>query len=231
MTINIAQKPSSRTIKAAAAKPKPAVLSYDPSDPEIRHPLVISPFSIVVDTREQAPYRFTGILEDRVKGQNEGKEIIVHLEHYALRSGDYSIVGLEDVVAIERKSLQDFYGSISSGRERFEREIQRLYETHRYACVVIEGDYEDIANPESFTQVLPKTAFRTIQSWEIRYPTVHWRWLPNRRVCEVWTYRQLEMFWRIWQHELNEAKKVEAAEIEGTKEPELIASILEGLSL
>lgn len=187
-------------------KRPPKVSSYDPSnpDPDIPHPIIASQIEIVVDSREQAPYRFTGIIDDKT-----GLEIVVPLRHYGLKSGDYSIAGLEDVVAVERKSLKDFYQSISSERERFEREIARLNESYRYALVVIEGDYEAIANPQGFTTVAAKTAFRTIQSWEVRYPMVHWKWLPNRRVSEVYTYRQLEMFWRIWCHEQEEIRKAE----------------------
>ena len=213
--------PESNSPPAKPSRKKRFASAYDPSDPDTPPPLLISDFSVVVDTREQAPYRFTGILDDKTC-----QEIIVHLEHYALKSGDYSIVGLEDVVAVERKSLQDFYGSISSGRERFQREIERLDATYRYALVVIEGDWEDIMHPESFTQVTAKTAIRTIQSWEVRYPTVHWKWLPNRRVSEVYTYRQLEMFHRIWKHEQEDIEKAAKA-AEGVQS---IGEILKGIT-
>ena len=63
---------------------------------------------IVVDTREQKPYRFTRC---QVK---------------TLPTGDYSLVGLEDCIAIERKSAADLAGSLGAGRTRFRRELERL---------------------------------------------------------------------------------------------------------
>lgn len=169
----------------------------DLSDLDLEFPTdqpAVSEFSVIVDTREQAPFHFTGIKTD------EGKELIVPLVHRGLATGDYSIDGLESLVSVERKSLRDFYGSISTGRERFEREFQRLNEM-RVAYVVIENDWNEIQHPESFTRVPFKVASRTIQSWSIKYPRVHWMPCPSRRFAEVWTYRFLEMFWRQLKHE------------------------------
>jgi len=84
-------------------------------------------FTIVIDSREQTPYEF------------KDKPSIVK----GLKTGDYSILGYEDRFAIERKSYQDFVGSIGSGRERFEREIQRGAEMERFA-VVLEFDLKNV---------------------------------------------------------------------------------------
>jgi ERCC4-type nuclease len=43
-----------------------------------------------------------------------------------LTTGDYSIAGLENIVAVERKSLADLIGCVGAERERFDREVQRL---------------------------------------------------------------------------------------------------------
>ncbi len=69
---------------------------------------------IVRDSREQSPFHF----ED---ARFDGVEVI----EGTLTTGDYSIAGLESRVAVERKSLADFIGSISTGRERFEREVDQ----------------------------------------------------------------------------------------------------------
>lgn len=169
----------------------------DPSEIDLEFPTEqpsVSEFHVVVDTREQAPFHFTGIKQD------DGRDLIVPLVNRGLVSGDYAIDGLEALMSVERKSLRDFYGSISAGRERFEREIQRLNEM-RVAYVVIEADWNDILQPESFTKVPAKVATRTIQSWSIKYPRVHWMPCPSRRFAEVWTYRFFEMFWRQMKHE------------------------------
>ncbi len=47
-------------------------------------------------------------------------------EQATLPTGDYSLKGLEHVVAIERKSLDDLLGVVGRDRPRFDREVQRL---------------------------------------------------------------------------------------------------------
>jgi hypothetical protein len=66
---------------------------------------------IAIDTREQAPLKFTRL----------------QAVERALFTGDYSIFGLKDSFAIERKSLDDIANCcLSSNRDRFEHELHRL---------------------------------------------------------------------------------------------------------
>jgi len=60
-----------------------------------------------------------------------------------LKTGDYSVQGYEDKIAIERKSLQDFIACCGKERARFEREIDRL-DGYRYRAIVIEADWAAI---------------------------------------------------------------------------------------
>jgi hypothetical protein len=63
---------------------------------------------VVIDSREQAPLVFARL--QSVAG--------------TLYSGDYSVLGLEDVLAVERKSLDDLANCcLASGRDRFEHEL------------------------------------------------------------------------------------------------------------
>ena len=88
-------------------------------------------FIIVVDSREQLPYRWPDNLTV-VKG---------------LSAGDYSVLGMENRVAVERKSLIDAYGTFGSNRERFEAELERLSKFD-YAAVVIEASmFDALKNP------------------------------------------------------------------------------------
>jgi ERCC4-type nuclease len=84
---------------------------------------------IVVDTREQLPYVFDA---DRVA-----------IIRRALPAGDYSLQGHETAVAAERKTLDDFVGSVIRGRGRFTRELE-LLASYRRACVVVEATLEDV---------------------------------------------------------------------------------------
>jgi DNA excision repair protein ERCC-4 len=60
-----------------------------------------------------------------------------------LDSGDYSFRGAEHTVAIERKTLSDWIGSLTFGRARFEREMDRLASYAR-AVIVVEATLDQI---------------------------------------------------------------------------------------
>ena len=68
---------------------------------------------ILIDTREQAPFAFT---HERYAGTT--------IEAGTLDTGDYSLAGLTDLVAVERKSLPDLVACLGRERERFERELR-----------------------------------------------------------------------------------------------------------
>lgn len=102
---------------------------------------ILCDFRIAIDTREQAPWSFTGFRADAAQGR---KPLIIQTVTTTLASGDYSIDGLEAEVSIERKSVADFYGTILAERERFERELTRLQamcDAGGHAEIVCEGDW------------------------------------------------------------------------------------------
>ncbi len=82
------------------------------------------PVTIVIDTREQEGYSFDPRLAATVRR--------------ALPAGDYSVAGLENIVAVERKSLDDFVSTVIHSRARFRRELGKLA-AYRAACVVVEA--------------------------------------------------------------------------------------------
>ena len=82
------------------------------------------PVTIVIDTREQEGYSFDPRLAATVRR--------------ALPAGDYSVAGLENTVAVERKSLDDFVSTVIHSRARFRKELRKLAE-YRAACVVVEA--------------------------------------------------------------------------------------------
>jgi len=162
-----------------------------------RRPPAPSPFVVIVDTREQAPYTFAGLKQDAVEG---GQKISVQRQWKALRSGDYSIAGYEDKVAVERKSLADLYSTLAKGRDRFEREMDRLAVLDA-ACVVVEASWGTIlGDPPKRSRLPPKTVLRTCLAWTQRYG-VPWLTFDSRRLAEIGTYRYLERWWRDYQEE------------------------------
>jgi ERCC4-type nuclease len=82
------------------------------------------PVTIIIDTREQEGYSFDPRLAATVRR--------------ALPAGDYSVAGLENIVAVERKSLDDFVSTVIHSRARFRKELRKLAE-YRAACVVVEA--------------------------------------------------------------------------------------------
>lgn len=115
-------------------------------------------FVIIQDTREQAP------LFPRP---------LPWVKTSTLHTGDYSLEGFEDRIAVERKSLADAYGTIGRGRDRFTRELERLAALERRA-ILIESTYADLLHPERVdpawrAQVRPAAVEGSLLAWSHRY--------------------------------------------------------------
>ena len=94
-----------------------------------------------------------------------------------LPTGDYSIRGLEHVVAIERKSLDDLVGCVGRDRERFDREVQRLL-AFPVRILVIESSWEAIESHEpAFPQwrgkVTREAVLGSLMGWQAAGLSVH----------------------------------------------------------
>jgi hypothetical protein len=151
-----------------------------------------APFTILVDGREQARYPFTGLRADAAQ---HNRSLIVPSRWAHLKTGDYTIEGLENLVAVERKSLADLYSTLGQHRDRFEREHERLA-CMAAAAVVIEADWETILfRPPERSRLLPKTVFRTALSWQSKYG-VPWLAMGSRELAEIATFRFLELFYK-----------------------------------
>lgn len=146
----------------------------------------VSPLAIVVDTREQHPFAFHGITGVR------GRELETATCRAGLKTGDYSIQGLEDEVAIERKSKADLYGTVGRGRARFEREIERLA-AMQFPAVVLECDLQSLLRPPERSRVSPSSVLNSLIAWSVRHRIPIWP-CPGRRFAEIVTYRLLQHF-------------------------------------
>lgn len=60
-----------------------------------------------------------------------------------LRTGDYTIAGLEDRFVLERKSIGDFVSTVIGNWLRFRKELYRLA-AFDFAAIVVEADVEDV---------------------------------------------------------------------------------------
>lgn len=138
-----------------------------------------APFVIAVDTREQLPFDLLGFATLRK----------------TLKAGDYSIIGLEDRVAVERKSYSDAWGSMSAGRGRFERCVKRLAALDR-AAIVIECTVKELAvQPSRIERVTPASVVGGLISWACQYRLPVF-FADDRAHAERITVRYLAAYWK-----------------------------------
>jgi len=150
-----------------------------------------APFSIIVDTREQAPYGFRGL---RVRSRKMELPLVVMCERRKLDSGDYSIDGMEKEISIERKSLDDALSTFTNGHERFERELERLQKM-KWAAILLEFEWSRILRLPPERIIRPQAIDGMIVAWQQRFPKVHWIWRPGRGHAEKACVNILRRYW------------------------------------
>lgn len=151
-----------------------------------------SPFVVLRDQREKAPWGFHGIYG---KGRDKNKLVLVRTEYDHLPTGDYTIDVAKDRVAIERKSLEDLYGTIGQHRERFERELERL-NALQFSAVIVEANLDDVVlRPPHRSRLNPIAAYQSIIAWQVRYRNVPWCFCGNRRLAEITCWNFLRRFY------------------------------------
>ncbi len=169
----------------------------------------VAPPTVVVDTREQTPWI--------ASARREGRRILLPVVRRALVSGDYTIEGYAGEIAIERKSLQDWIGTMfgatqnalgerATSWERFRREVARAVggvaptdgseptpALQRF-MVVIEAGRDQVERHEYRSGVLPQSVLGRSDSL---YPDtgVPVFWLDNRDRAEHYAMWQLVRWW------------------------------------
>jgi ERCC4-type nuclease len=104
---------------------------------------------LLVDTREQVPLDFS-----RFAGWFTG------IERKALKLGDYSVAGMEDICVVERKDLSDLIHSCTTDRCVFINRLRQMAQyPHRLLLVTsslsqIKSPYSHGGNPNRITQSL-----------------------------------------------------------------------------
>ena len=131
-------------------------------------------FSIFVDTREQIPLRFSYPIEIKT-----------------LNFGDYAFSdsSLSCDCYIERKSLNDFIGTLSGGLTRFRNEIERAIAHNSYLIVVVERSINDCRSFNSLKdvrrnihkmKVTPEYVFRNVRDLLQAYKNLQFLFVENR---------------------------------------------------
>ena len=99
--------------------------------------------TLIVDTREQNPFSFA-----RFRGWFAG------VKHKALKVGDYSVAGLEDVCTVERKDLPDLIHSFTTDRAVFVERLRRM-SCYPHQLLVVTAALSEVKSPYGGTSINP----------------------------------------------------------------------------
>lgn len=158
---------------------------------------------IIVDTREQTPWGFGGFTV-RQKGQDIPVEICTVSRR--LKTGDYSLEGYEDRIAIERKTVKDIVQTITHHRDRFVRELERGDELEQFV-VIIEGEWLDMLQYcGQETGMNPVSLDNSIIAYQLRYKAI-WLWRPTVFTAAKTAWKIFDRFHRDLEKEAKHGKE------------------------
>jgi len=106
--------------------------------------------TVLVDTREQNPFNFS-----RFDGWFTG------VEKKALKLGDYSIAGLEELCIVERKDLSDLVHSCTAERPAFISRLRRM-STYPQRLLVITAPLSTVKSSYPFSNANPNRIMQSL---------------------------------------------------------------------
>ena len=115
---------------------------------------------VLVDSREQLPFDFSRF-----------PNWIAGAKRKALRVGDYTVEGMEDLLILERKSLTDLITTLMQNRFRFFDGCEKMAQ-YRWRAILVEASYEDIKtvyDDELCTRAHPNAVSGTLDALEAKY--------------------------------------------------------------
>jgi len=117
---------------------------------------------VLVDTREQEPFPLYANHRNWIGGE----------KRVALKTGDYTVEGMESLLSLERKNLADLVACTVTYRQRFLAACSRLAR-FRWKAILIEATLEDLKGGfESFdipSQVHPNAVCGTLDAIEAKF--------------------------------------------------------------
>jgi ERCC4-type nuclease len=122
---------------------------------------------IITDTREQLPYWTT--------------------TKRKLEVGDYTTDKLENVFHIERKSLQDLYGTLVQGNGRFKYELWRAAYYQIKLEVFVEGTLDDFINkrfPYGKERKFSTHGLQELIKTFTKKYHLNFYWHKDRKICQ-----------------------------------------------
>lgn len=131
--------------------------------------------NIICDSREQQGLSFPDL----------------QVEIKSLNYGDYTSKLADNFVYIERKSLADMIGTLSSGLERFKREIERAFLDNSYIIVVIEAElskalsFNYLPYISRHTKASPEFIFSNLRNLLQNYTNIQFLFTENRTNSQI----------------------------------------------
>ena len=135
-------------------------------------------YKVIIDTREKKPFSLAGL--DTIR--------------QGLRVGDYSIMGFQDIVGIERKSMMDFYFTFGSGYQRFCSEMKSINEMP-FGYMIVEAPLEKCLTAYRKSKKLkPELSNLVKMNWQdfkARFPNVSVEFARSRADADKFTVELL----------------------------------------
>lgn len=135
---------------------------------------------IVIDTREKEPL-FSWLSSEQ--------RVVKKLDY-----GDYSILGFEKRIAVERKTQSDLWISLTKERDRFEKELEGL-RGYEFIGLVVESREEDLYGYQLFSNTSPNVIYNSIASIEVKY-NLHIYITPSREMIEKWVLSRFKFYYK-----------------------------------
>jgi len=133
---------------------------------------------VLIDTREKLPFQF-------------GDDIVT--VKTKLEVGDYSLKGLEHLVSIERKSLDDFINSTIHNKRRFTQNLMDLTRMEHKA-IVVEASLKDVFMHRYKSKTHNQAVFGIVAAisgkWKI--PVFFWE---NHAYAQMMVEKYLKTIW------------------------------------
>lgn len=150
---------------------------------------------IQVAQNEQLPYGFP-LVPTKIKYAIETKHLPTG--DYVVDRSDKGLSQGRSCAVLERKTLSDLYGTLTHGRQRFERELERM-RSFGFSAIIIEAELSQIVNPNAHlkhpTKANPKSILGSLLAFQQRF-NVHIMPCPGREAAERIAFRILERWYK-----------------------------------
>lgn len=132
---------------------------------------------IVIDTKEQAPWRFDSV------------HTIIRR---SLDTGDYSIESYESLITVERKSLDDLVRTVIHDWQRFSRQLRRMAAMD-YGVIVVDSTIQAVEEKKYSGETHPNSVMGKVNAIYLEFgvPTF---WMGDRTTSAKWVENLFKLY-------------------------------------